>query len=1357
MNLSFTPEKRVRASRRVSHFVFCLALLVGLSSHRAWSQATSSATVTGQALDPQGAALPGAEVRLTDTATNATSTATTNDAGRYVFVNVTPGTYVMGFSKAGFASYRVSGQEVEVGTTLTVNATLQLGSTTTTVEVQAQSAAELQTTNAAVGTTLSSNAILSLPNLGRDVATLAVLQPGVTAGGYTAGAVQDQNTYTIDGGNNSDDMSGNMTSYTTNFTGLGGVQTGGTPSGVVPTPVESIEEFKVTTFNQTADFNSSMGSQVQMVTKRGTNQFHGAAYGYYFATNLGAANSWTNNHTPSNGLPYTPLPSNHRDRFGGAIGGPLAPNFLGGKWYFFFNYEGSRFPNVTTYERPVPTALMRAGVIQVPNSAGTYVPYNLNKNPVTVNGATYQPAACPNSGNGLCDPRGIGINPIVSQIWNTQMPLPNDPTFASNGADTYNVAGYISTIRAPLTSDTYVGRVDHDFTDKWHFMSSYRFMRLVNLTTNQVDIGGALSGDVLGQPTAVAPRDQVPSMYVAGLTTILSPSATNNFVYSYTRNFWQWGSVGAPPQVAGLGGAAEIASGGANAIAESATAATILIPYNINTQSVRQRFWDGQDNMFKDDLTIIKGDHLIQFGGLYQRNLDYHMRTDNGNGVNNQIVYQIGSQGINFTNSPYIPSAVPSTQQSTYRNLYSEVLGLVNQPQVAYTRAGSNLTLQPVGSVATDKSIIPSYNLYISDTWHMKPNFTFTYGLSWALEMPPYELNGKQVLLVNPATGNPVDAESYLAQRKAAALQGQVYNPQLGFETIKNTGRKYPYNPVWTEFSPRLALAWNPKYSSGLLGSLLGDGKTVFRGGYGRIYGRLNGVNLVLVPLLGPGLLQAVSCPGASSAGTCLGSGNVSPATAFRLGTDGSVAPLPAASQTLPQPFLPGVNGAYAQDPSALDLNYKPERTDNFTFSIQRAIGTKMTLEAGYIGRIIRNEEQEINIDAVPYMTTLNGQSFAQAYAATYFALSANNFATNTAVAPQPFFEASLGGANSTYCKGASSCTAALVTANASLFKQTAVSDIWKAMNAAKGWTLGNTMLDVNQMSSMGLITSLGYGNYNALFVTWRARDFHGVSLTSNFTYGHALGTAATTQATSSATATDPFNIGSMYGSNSFDVKFIYNVAMTYQPPYFRTQKGIVGHILGGWTISPLFTAQSGAPIGISYSEGNCTACEGFGEVTPSSGVTSAAENAVGTGVPYTGGNSAHYNVSGSNGVGTNNVTGVNMFANPAAVLAEFRPCILGYDTSCGGYGNIRGLPTWNLDAQLLKDIGVWKEGRVGATFSFQFTNVLNHAQLGTGTTNGTLQYGPNSISLTTPTQFGRITTQANTPRNMEFGLRIHF
>src|SRR5207253_2982670 len=107
--------------------------------------------------------------------------------------------------------------------------------------------------------------------------------------------------------------------------------------------------------------------------------------------------------------------------------------------------------------------------------------------------------------------------------------------------------------------------------------------------------------------------------------------------------------------------------------------------------------------------------HLFQFGGLYQRNFNFHIRSDNGVGVNNQIVYQIAAQGINWTPSgtpPWIPGTVPSAQRTNYSRLASEVLGMVGLPQVAYARAGSDLHLLPVGSSAFDESLIKTYNIY---------------------------------------------------------------------------------------------------------------------------------------------------------------------------------------------------------------------------------------------------------------------------------------------------------------------------------------------------------------------------------------------------------------------------------------------------------------------------------------------------------------------------------------------------------------------------------------------------------------------------------------------------------------------
>jgi hypothetical protein len=1320
-----------------------IALIFFLGASSAWSQVTSSGSVSGQVVDQQSAAIPGAEIKLFDPTTNSVQTTVTNDAGRYVFISVAPGTYDITVSKQGFSMFKVSRQQVQVGLAVTINATLEVGSTATTVEVTAAAGAELQTMNATVGQTISGQQLASLPTLGRDANAFYTLQPGVLPTGQVAGAVSDQNLYQLDGGNNSSDMDGNYAVYT-NASGNTAGGAGGTPSGVMPTPIESIEEFKVGTNNQTADFNGAAGGQVAMVTRRGTNQWHGSAYEYYFSTNVGGANQWKNNHTLVNGA-ATPTLISHQNRFGGSFGGQLIPKaILGGKTYVFVNYEGRRYPQVTTLDRLVPSPLLRLGVIQVLNSSNQWVPYNLTQSPVTYNGTTYEPATCP---NGSCDPRGLGMNPIVSQIWNKQMPLPND----LQAGDQHNTMGYLGTVALPLKSNFVVGRIDHDFGDKNRFFASYRYYKFVQLSSVQTDFGGVLQGDTLGQYSAKAVRPQQPSYWVAGLTSTLTPTITNDFRFSYLRNFWQWGTAAAPPQLPGLGGALEIHSDNSNA----------LIPYNVDAQDARQRFWDGQDKVLRDDLTMIKGNHLIQVGGTYQRNYDYHLRNDNGVGIMNSTVYQVNSgSGITLP-AQYIPSTVPANQQTAYNTLYNDVLGIVSQPQYMYTRAGSNLTLQPNGSYMFDQSIIPYYSAYFSDTWHMKPGFTLTYGMSYQLEMPPYEINGKQVMLVD-GSGSPVDINSYLQARQRAALQGQTssptYNPVLGFATVRNVGagNKYPFDPFYGGFSPRVAAAWNPSADSGLLGKLVGHGKTVIRGGYSRIYGRLNGVNLVLVPLLGTGLGQAVSCIGAVrtpvNGNQCLGPAGADPSTAFRIGTDGNVAPLPTLSQTLPQPYYPGGTNAAAGDGSGLDPKLKPNRSDQFDVTIQREVSKNLSFEVGYIGRLLRNEFQQINVDAVPFMTTLNGQSFAQAFSNVYWQVWAG--ATPNSIPVQPFFEAALGGASSATCAGFGSCTAFVASNQKSNISTTRVYSMWAALSKLPAWTLGRTMPSSalnggqNQISSYELINSAGWSNYNGAFFSAKMRDWHGLTAVSNFTWNRSLGTGAYTQSTSSYTALNPWDLHSMYGTQPFDLKFVYNLTMFWSSSKVVHGNGLMKQVLGGWNFAPLFTAQSGAPLPVNVSGNGGTSCESFGEINCSSGNTNNHENAALV-TAFTGGNQAHYNVTVASGAGISGNaatggSGMNIFADPNTVYSEFRRIVLGFDTSGGGRGNIRGFGTWNVDMQITKDFS-WRE-RVGATFSVQITNVLNH-----------FQPSDPSLSLDSPGSFGVITSQANTPRQMEFGLRLHF
>ncbi len=1323
-----------------------LGLLLHLCAVQGWAQ-VAAGTVTGLVTDQQGAVIAAADVRLVDASTNTVYKAVSNSVGRYSIANVAPGTYDLTVTKEGFTSAKVSTQKVEVGEALTLNVALQVGMTATTVEVKASAGAELQTLNSTIGSTITNESLQLLPNLGRDASTLSILQVGVAPGGNVAGAATDQNAFQLDGGNNSDDMAGGNTTYTPGNGYSGANSTGGTPTGVIPTPIESIEEFKVGTSNQTADFNGAAGSQVQMITRRGTNGFHGALYEFYFGSNVGAANLWKNNHTLVNGQ-ATPLPNTHRNRFGGAFGGPLTPRFWGGKTYFFTNYEGMRFPNTTSFERGVPTELLRLGVIQLPNSAGVLTAYNLNPTPVIFKGTTYQPAMC---GGVLCDPRGLGVNPLIQKVWST-LPLPNDPQYTSGAVvDGINAQGYLGNVALPQTADFGVVRVDHDFGDRWKFMSSYRYYRFSQLVNTQTDLGGVLPGAVKGQYASYAARPQKPSYLVAGLTTTITPNITNDMHFSYLRNYWQWGTVAGPPQLPGLGGALEIGGESRNA----------LIPYNVNSQDVRQRFWDGHDYVLNDSASWLKGNHLIQLGGTYQRNFDYHGRNDNGVGIDTSPTYQIfGGSGISNTSYP-VPTGLATNQLTNYTNLYTEVLGIVTQPQVMYSRSGKQLTLNPVGTPGFDQSVIPSYNLYVSDTWHLRSDLTLTYGLSWGLAMPPYEINGKQVQLVDEAN-KPISVQQFMQTKATAALAGQNYNPTVGFSTIQNVNgdHKYPFSPFYAGFSPRLSAAWNPSFHDGILGSIVGNGKTVIRGGYGRIYGRLNGVDLVLVPLLGTGLLQAVSCIGASSSGQCLGPGGVTPQNAFRIGADGLVAPLPNVSQTLAQPYFPGLNGnAAAADGSVLDPKLRPNHSDEFNFTVQRAFSNKLTMEVGYIGRKIANEFQVINLDAVPYMYTLGGQSFAKAYSSLYQQVTGGQ-----AITTQPFFEAALGGASSPYCAKFASCTAAVASNEKANITSTQVYSLWLNLNKAPGWTQGRTLLAVpalggnvaTQLSSIQFINSLGHGNYNAAFMSFTAKDWRGLTARSNFTWGRALGTGSVNQASSSITVPDPYNFKSFgtYGVQPFDYKFVYSLLMLYQPPFFKNQHGLVGHVLGGWSIAPLFTWRSGIPervnVGIN--------AQAFGEVYGGSNSANFEEAAGAS--PYTGGSSANFNVTSSSSVGSagnpaKGGSGINIFKDPAAVYAEFRRPILGVDTNSGGAGVIRGFGFWNLDATVSKDFRATEH--IGGTLLFQITNVLNHFQ-----PDDPFNTSSSNLNLDNPSTFGVVTNQFTTPngaqsRSMEFGLRLRF
>ena len=193
-------------------FLLCSAVLWLSNSAPVMAQSTSTGTVVGNITDPSGAVVSGATVTLTDISTKSTCSATSNDAGRYIFVDVTPGVYDLAVAKQGFSTSKTQ-TTVKVGIAVTANMALQVGGANVVVEVTAVGN-EMQTMNATVGNTLTSESLDNLPSIGRDVNTFIELQPGVGPDGSVAGAVVDENYFSLDRGNNTNDMDGAGSVYT---------------------------------------------------------------------------------------------------------------------------------------------------------------------------------------------------------------------------------------------------------------------------------------------------------------------------------------------------------------------------------------------------------------------------------------------------------------------------------------------------------------------------------------------------------------------------------------------------------------------------------------------------------------------------------------------------------------------------------------------------------------------------------------------------------------------------------------------------------------------------------------------------------------------------------------------------------------------------------------------------------------------------------------------------------------------------------------------------------------------------------------------------------------------------------------
>ncbi len=1297
----------------------------------AYGQVTGTGTILGTVTDQSGAVVVSAEVKLTERATGSFQVQPTNSAGRFTFSSVKPGTYDIEVTSKGFRKLVVANQELIIGGEINLPLVLELGAASQTVEVTSTPGAELQTLNSAMSTSVSGSSLLQLPSVDRDAASILYFVPtaapkfngaeGNVTSGQIAGATSDQNTYYLDGGNNSSGLEGDNAYINTGH-------------GVVPMNMESIQEFTVNTNNMTADFSASSGGEVVVTTKRGTNAWHGSAYDYYQDGALNS-NDWTNNF---NGFPKALV---HQNRFGGSVGGPMTPVIAGGKTYFYFNYEGYRFPSSTLYTAGVPSAEMRDGVLQFRDGAGNLIQYNMQTS-----------TACGPAGGMLCDPLGIGINSVVSEIWSKYVPMPNIFTQGDlTNENYYNFGGNLS---FPQSQSLLVGRIDHDFGQKWRAFASYRWFNWSNPNGSQVDIGGVLPGDTLGHPASASSTAAKPRYFVVGLTGNLRPSVTNEFHWSYTRNYWHWNRAGAVEYVSGIPNGLEFGEQGPGS-------GVLFAPINMDTQDARERLWGEHNNDFRDTLSWIKGNHYFQFGGDFTHQWWHFDRYDDVvSGLTGPFIAEMagadGNPDMSSGDEQPIPCAttgstncLPAGYLDEWNELYANILGMIGQNSSVVSRSGANLTPNPIGTPASSYAIVPTYSLYFTDAWHIKPNLTMTYGLNWGVQMPPYEIHGMQDIMVD-ANNDPLNIDAYLANKKSYAERGLIYDPAIGYSPIGDVliggQNKYPYAPFYGGFSPRIGLAYSPDVKGGWLNKILGNKSTVIRGGYARFYDRGLGINLVSDPVLGDGFLQPLDCIGPTTAGVCTGADGTNPSTIYRVQA-GTAVPAPAIAPSLTTPVEPGINAASVALGSTMDTDYRPGSSDELDLSIQRQLKGNMIVEIGYTGRWAKHIYAGEDLNDVPWMMNLGGQTLANAWANVYTAVSKGQ-----TPAAQPWFENALGGTTSAFCTGYSSCTAAAVHAENSYISINDLTDTWAGLDGAGAFSFGsNTIPFMNQDSWTYNSTSNGFANYQALIVAVTKHVGQGLNFNFNATYGHDLGQFSLNQEYTLANPEDPWNLYTDYGPNPWDRKLVMNYLGTYELPFGKGRKwssnnALVSRVISGWSGAPVFTWASGLPI-----EAYSGSCEEWGN-----GYAPWCAGMVPEGNVLAAGNSAHPQVFGdaatgvaTNGNPANGGIGMNLFTNPNAEYNMFRQDVLGIDGRSYDYGPVRGQKRWNLDFGLTKDTAITE--RVHVQLYGQAFNLFNH-----------MQWADPGLNLEGPAGFGVINSEygaigSNYRRIIQLGLRVAF
>ncbi len=1265
-----------------------VATLLAAAGVRAQVGTTS---LRGTVADKSGAVVANAKVTLTNPGLALTREMNTGNTGEYEFLALPPGTYNLTVEIAGFRKFENKNVQLLVNLPTTLNVTLEVGVTSQTVEVSAQ-AVTLNTTDASLGVAFDENQVKQLPMEGRNVPDLLSLQAGVlytgnrsdinvdidTRNGAVNGARSDQSNISLDG-------------MPVNDSG------GHAFKSVLPVTLDSVQEFRVTTTNYNADQGGSSGAQVALVTKSGTNNFHGSAYEYHRNTYTSANDYFVKSAELQAGNPNVP-PKIIRNVFGTSVGGPI----LKDRFYFFLNFEGTRRAEAASAVRTIPTDSLRDGVIFYqcdstdPNVAtkcpGGSVTGLSGKSyavpaPVVVNQTTVAYKALTPQQIAQMDPLGIGVNNVSMAYFNT-FPHPND---ASVG-DGFNYSGFRFASPLADTKNWYIGKLDYNITK-----DAKQRLSLSGALANESNpqdqyLPSSPSGSLFNYTNARRTLLDYSRGLIANYSSVITNRLVNNLRYGFIRE--SVGNSGDSDQ-------------------------TYIIMRGISQGVTRSQSFQVPSHNFSDDLSWTRGKHTLQFGGAISRYRNPRVSTANSfsDGVTNASWLDVS--GFAQTGAAFDPSVsgLPGVDGS-FANSYDfpliALLGMVTEDDATYNYL-KNGSVLPQGAPVTRHFAVDTYEMYAQDSWKFRPNLTVTFGLRYSLTSPPWETNGLQVApcQLQGSTCTELDLGKWFDQRGQDMRQGIPSNqdPPVSFELAgpANGGKPGFYKWNKKDLGPRLALAWTPRPHSGLLKSLFGEGdKTVIRAGAAVVYDRNGSGLLQTFDSAGSfGLSTGLSNPAGIESGDCaprLTDMHVIPST--DLGCGGAPPQqilLPAPPGQFPQTFPSTLDTGGFAITWGLDNRIKTPYSYTFDFSVGRQLPGGFNLEVAYVGRMSHWLWAQSDL--------ANGNHIRMG-------------TTDPLVAAYDLF-----------CGFSLNETTALFVLDYSGIRDfnnipTCGQTGQPACNPRFFPSGGPNTFFNAQYSSLYAWRSNTNASYNAMQVNFRRPMSHGVQFDFNYTFSKSIDISSDATRIGAwgglgGQIINSWDPNAMRAVSDFDAKHQFNANWIAELPFGKGKPlagnahGVLDAIIGGWQLSGLFRLTSGLPVNVFG---------GFNWPTN----WQLGGNAFLTGPVQTG---AFKNPDGT----------VNMFKNGPAALSSFTAPFPG---DSGARNQIRGDGFFNIDAGLAKRWHMpWSE-KQSLQLRWEVFNVTNSTRFD-------VQSNPPELDISST--FGNYTGLLTNPRVMQFALRFEF